>query len=229
MRIFYVPKGSILEIHDLNLSGGVADGGYGPDYGGQVIYADGGVDVWNSAFVNNLAYGPGASGGAVFTSKTGSLMAVETTFADNEALAPGGYAYGGAIFNLNSLSLSNSTVAGNSVSGAGSPIYQFGAGIFDEGASVTPTGLYNTIIAGNSGAADFDDDSTCGAFISFILLGSSVNLIGNVETLDQEVQLDLHHLQPDARPAGQPWRRGADLLAPARQPGPRDGLGVQLE
>ena len=84
MRIFYVPRGSELELIDLNLSGGDAYAYPSPGLGGA-IYADGAVYSYNCAFINNGAYSfyTSAGGGAVYISPTGALFASETTFADN--------------------------------------------------------------------------------------------------------------------------------------------------
>ncbi len=187
MRIFYVPKGSELELDDVNLSNGFAYAYPSPGLGGA-IYADGIVYSYNSAFINNetYSYGTYSGGGAVYISPTGALFATQTTFADNAVLAYGGSepSYGGAIFNQGSLSLVDSTVAGNSVY-SGSSQYQIGAGVYDNGGNPPPgyyaseTGLYNTIVADNSGSVDYDFQNSAGAFVVSLLVGSSVNLSSN--------------------------------------------------
>ena len=76
MRIFYVPKGSTLELEDLNLSNGYEYGNGNGAYGGA-IYADGAVYASNCAFVNNTAVGDYydvAGGGAIYVSTTGLAL-----------------------------------------------------------------------------------------------------------------------------------------------------------
>ncbi len=156
MRLFYVAHGAALDINDLNLTGGVAQGTEGYANGGA-IYADGSVNIYNSALYGNSAIGTqvnyafnqaNAYGGAIYVSSSGGLSATDDTFAYNMAKGAdgflqynpligsfysyGGVGYGGAIYNASSLSLNGNTITGNTVLGGAIAGYApLGAGVFD--------------------------------------------------------------------------------------------------
>ena len=111
MRLFYVAHGTVLDLFDVNLTGGNL---IGPSVAGGAIYADGELNVFSSTTTRSQA--PARSepaGGAVYIMQ-GGLYALGSTFAYNSAT--GSYAAGGgAIYSTSYMSLLDDTIAGNSV------------------------------------------------------------------------------------------------------------------
>ena len=120
-----------------------------------------------------VVIGADGRGGAIFVNHFGNLIAADDTFANNTATGAtgigylpynygtvvyySGAAYGGAIANYGGMILTNDTIAGNSVT-AGGGLYAYnpaaGAGIAENNNPVST--INNTIIAGNTGAADYN-------------------------------------------------------------------------
>ncbi len=183
MRIFYVPKGTTLELEDINLTDGFEEGTSAGAYGGA-IYADGAVYASNCSFVGNAVYGiyGAAGGGAVYISTTGLLFAVETTFGQNYVY--GSTTVGGAIDTAGALSLEHVTIADNYLYGS----TEAGGGVYDTASNqpnpINPSGspfplytvLSNVLIANDSGGVDFDYEGNSGGQINSALIGTSVNI-----------------------------------------------------
>jgi hypothetical protein len=119
-------------------------------------------------------YGADGRGGAIFINTNGNLFAADDTFADNSAqgaygIGPvvygygvvtyfGGGGYGGAIANYGGgMILIGDTIAANSVTSGGGAFpgpAAAGAGVVESNNALSI--IYNTIIANNTGAADYN-------------------------------------------------------------------------
>ncbi len=161
-RLFAVDLDIGLTLNDLTVSNGNSSGG-----GGGVLNY-GPMTVTNSTFTDNTDT---EFGGAIYTNA--ALTAINSTFTDNSAGE-----YGGGIYSVaNHLTLTNSTVSGNTVSYSGG-----GGGINNAGGTTT---LNNTIIANNTGSADCVNSGSLTASHSLIRDGSCIiagtdgNLSGN--------------------------------------------------
>ncbi len=134
---------------------------------------DGAAAITDSTFSGNIALGGsagGGTGGAI--ENAGTLSIIGSTITGNSVTDPDGMggATGGAIMNLrfqSALTISNSTIAGNSQNGTGTG--DQAGGIFQNGTAT----LTNTILAGNTDTGGYPDGS--GTFIA----ASAYNLIGN--------------------------------------------------
>jgi predicted outer membrane repeat protein len=110
--------------------------------GGAIGNEWGSVDVTNSTFSNNTASASTGAGGAIINYNpndafSNSLSVVGSTISRNAAVNGGGIANGGP----DTLSLTNDTITGNSVTGTG-------GGLYDNGT----TTLINCTVTGNSAA-----------------------------------------------------------------------------
>jgi CSLREA domain-containing protein len=127
--------------------------------GGGIYSSDGTLDVANTTFYSNTA---DTSGGGIYNLGTAAIS--NTTFFSNSLLSGGGG--GGGIMNGGTLTMTNSTLAGNGASpSSGGGIYRFGG---------TAT-LRNTIVAYNTagsgancngaianGGNNLDSGTSCG-------------------------------------------------------------------
>ena len=195
-RLFYVAKGTSLDIYDVNLANGYATGVTGVASGGGV-YTDGSLNLFNSAMINNEAVGlqvpnstslqPSGLGGAVFIGPTGNLTAFNDTFVSNVALGAngttaypyGGGGYGGAIYNQNTMQLQSNTIANNfAIAGSLPGLASFGqgGGVYD--AALSSSGyinrtVYSNIVARNTGGPDY-------YIANPTLVSGAANLIGSI-------------------------------------------------
>jgi uncharacterized protein (TIGR03437 family) len=152
-----------------NSASGTGNGGLG---GG--LLNNGTATISNSTFSANVAHGGGTAGGqggAIFNNSAPSLLTVTgSTIAGNTVTDPSnaGSGGGGAIYNLGTVVVGNSTISGNSQSGTFPS--DFGGGI------VVPLGtctLTNTILAGNT-----DSDASPNPDGSGTFTDGGNNLIG---------------------------------------------------
>ncbi len=137
-------------------------------YGGGVAsdssYGDS-ITITSSTISGNTAF----SGGGIFIGFGTISDLINTTVTDNYAQIYSAYGNGsgGGIFNNGTLSLSNSTVTGNSAAESGGGIYNYsgeGSGILD---------LVSTLVAANTASADPD--------LSSLEIASAVNSLIQVE------------------------------------------------
>jgi hypothetical protein len=176
MRLFYVAHSAALDLYDMNLTGGNLTGS---SVQGGAVFVDGLLNVFNSTLHHNAVYGTGTYGiglgGAVFVDGNGGLYALDSTFAYNNAGANylGG---GGAIYSTSGMSLIDNTIAYNSVGAyVNAPT---GAGVYDDVYNPVANNLpiyrvaYGNIVAGNTGAPDYQVYNTLEAFGDFNLIGT---------------------------------------------------------
>lgn len=142
---------AIAENGNLTLNNDVFHDNTGPSGGGAVNEVFGQVTVKASTFYANVAgtAGSGANGGALFNQSGNSVLGftiTDSTFNNNHAIGPG--ARGGAIDEVSgNITLTNSTVAGNSAVAGGGGIQQE-AGTINSHAT-----LVNSIVASNTSNA----------------------------------------------------------------------------
>jgi CSLREA domain-containing protein len=120
-RIFQVAEGATATLTHLTISNGALapDGGCPTQCGGGILN-EGNLTVLDSTFIENLA----TIGGAIHNAEYGVLTVHNTIFRKNWASV-----YGGGIYNLGSLTLSNSTVRDHIMNNAA----VHGGGIFNGG------------------------------------------------------------------------------------------------
>jgi hypothetical protein len=227
---------------------------------GGAIYNVAYLTVTESSFFDNQASGDQyavAYGGAIANDRTARLIVAGSTFASNSAVsagppASGYYGYGGAIYNAaaNPVTITNSTLFGNSASDGGGAIYQAASGsvvvnnstvagnqVGSAGhgggldlASVVAAILYDTIVAGNlRGTANDDVYGVLDAVNSLSNLigdGTGSNLIngsnGNlVGTHDAPIDPLLGPLQDNGGPT---WTMALLDGSPALGAGDSDGV-----
>ncbi len=132
---------------------------------GGAIYNRGDLAVDHTTFSYNEVYHDDAAFGGALANLTGySVVIVDSTLRDNRALAQlgvsGGVAYGGAIANFGSLTLTNATVSDNRVSG----MDVYGALFTSSGGTLT-----NVTFSGNNGNALYSSTATPVVVTSTIL------------------------------------------------------------
>lgn len=155
-RIFHITGGTV-RILNLTIANGATPKSAG---GGGGVRNSGSLTLQNCALSANFTFD---RGGAIYNDVTGNLTVTNCSFVQNNAQTPGG----GAIYNLGSLLINNSTLSVNDCGGG------TGGGIANAGNGTVH--VRNTIIAGNTGDADGLDVS--GAFIS-----DGYNFIGRVDS-----------------------------------------------
>lgn len=154
-RIYkYEAFSGVLAINALTLTGGNAEG---VTERGGAIYADGNLEISNSAIHGNRSQG---GGGGVWVN--GSFVLFNSSVSDNHAFGEfsnnEGYADGGGINAEGSVVIENSVVSGNTATFSGGGIFAFDASAFT---------VVNSTISGNSARI-----SGGGAFINRFGLGS---------------------------------------------------------
>lgn len=120
---------------------------------GGGIYNTGTMTLVNSSVANNKAIGsPGnntagdARGGGIYSNGTGTVDIINSPVRDNTASAS--RAYGGGIYSLGVLNITNSEITNNSAAGGGNtPSISAGGGIFGIGT------IINSTISNNRSAA----------------------------------------------------------------------------
>jgi CSLREA domain-containing protein len=128
---------SVLKVVRTGMEANIAQGN------GAGIYSSGSLTVSASGFQSNVAHNIGFGGGGMYVS--GPTKVIGSTFSFNSA--PSGN--GGGIFNIDQLTIINSTISYNAVKASGGGIFNFGN-----------TFVYNTTLIGN--AADSDGDFSSG-------------------------------------------------------------------
>ena len=167
--------GAITNFGSLTVSGTSFTGNQATGSGGAIYNYEGTLTVVNSTFVGNSA--TGGNGGAIVNTAPdnfGFTTISNSTFYQNTA-SNGGSGLGGALYNDSfsegSLSITNSTIFGNSAETAG-------GGIFDS----SSLDLANSIVSGNSssisGADDIDDYYGEGSTFYWGASGNNANVIG---------------------------------------------------
>jgi predicted outer membrane repeat protein len=160
VEIIDAHPGTFLSLRNLTFANGFATEG-------GAIFANGiGLQIFNSTFRNNTAQNPNpllsGVGGALYTGVSSNVTIVNTTFANNTAVAGVAPSFGGALENnLDNVFITNCTFSGNSATHGGA---------ID---SNVQTMVKSTILANNSGkncSATFvkdegfnvADDTSCG-------------------------------------------------------------------
>jgi len=169
VQILIADAGTSVFLNTLTLADGLATSSALPGTGGGAVSAHGlTLEIHDCLFRNNKAQGPniaiGGEGGAIYSGITGTVVIVNSTFANNTAV-PGVVigSSGGAISNDgDNLRITNCTFSGNTADTAGGIAFTVGPG---------STKLKNTILANNAGGncsgapmdlgANISDDSTC--------------------------------------------------------------------
>jgi hypothetical protein len=133
-----IENGGTMTVTDTSIYDNTAISGNG---GG--IYNDGTLTVSDSAIYDNFGVGSEGWGGGILNNGNATLSVINSTITGNSAGPAGG---GGGIANFGTLTATNCTIADNSASGGG--------GIAVENNGVSPTVLYNTIVADNTSGGD---------------------------------------------------------------------------
>jgi hypothetical protein len=146
-RLFAVGAGvNKFTLQNLTLTGGNF-GNVDTDNGGA-IYNAGTLEIDNCLLTGNSALSNG--GGALFNAAGATAALTNTTLVANKAQR------GGGVYNYGTVTLTNCTVTGNSITGPNA----FGAGVrtYAQAGTTATTTLINTIVAGNTGGNDTDID-----------------------------------------------------------------------
>jgi hypothetical protein len=155
-RIFHVAIGGNLTLNQVTVSQGCADGPTFPAVWGGGILNRGTLTLTNSTFSTNAAT---TSGGGIFNHSSGTVTIMSSTLSGNSATNGGGIinnggtatiqsstlsmnsaTNGGGIFNNGMVTISNSTLSGNSATSTG-------GGIRNDGGTAT---IQNSTLSGNS-------------------------------------------------------------------------------
>ena len=161
-----------VNVTNSTLQGNYANTGSGNGYGGGIYSDQGTLTVTNSAFENNTAE---SAGGAIYNLE-GTVMVINSTFTGNTATNTS-WGNGGGIWNYGPLTVTNSTLQGNSAGQYGGGISNYAAltltnSTLAENSAVTNQGgginngwqmdYANTIIANNTGGDCYTGDGTIG-------------------------------------------------------------------
>jgi hypothetical protein len=159
----------------------------GSTISGNTALAGGGIDnndiggtltVTNSSFVGNVANGALGSGGAIVIN-FGTVVIVNSTFANNQASY-----VGGGVYNAASVTITNSTFVGNQAANGGGGFWNaLGTGtIRNTIIANSPTGA-NCFVGGgtvNGTMNNLDDDGSCPGFTQVTPAGLNLGgLTGN--------------------------------------------------
>ena len=147
-RIFFLPNLGRMVLHDMELRGGRAVGGGGPNEHGGAISIQGSVEAYDSAFIDNH----GELGGAIFA---GNVTLSNTELRDNEATVAAGAvrSFRGTVVIDNGTAFTDNTSAGRA--GAIEVI----EGVLEiSDAELTGNEAQSASIAGRGGAVSVDGD-----------------------------------------------------------------------
>jgi len=137
-RLFHVAVAGKLTLNQVTVQNGLLSGGsFGPPQDGGGIFNRGTVTLTNSTLANNSAdIANGGYGGGL--SNAGTVFIENSTIRDNQAAG-----YGGGLANglNNVISMTNSTLSGNTTTGS------YGGGIYNQG---TFTISHGTIVSNTS-------------------------------------------------------------------------------
>ena len=182
-RVFSIWTGARLELVDVNIANGISKTANNDGKGGAV-FVDSGAQLisTNVAFLNNSAIADSGDyngeGGAIFVNSGGSLSAYNTTFTGNLASSSTSTQYfglgnGGAIYSAGgTVGLVSCTIAGNTARATGGSSYRGGGGVYLAGGSGTE--FHNSIIGGNTGENDLQND------VNVSFYGSTSNLVSSL-------------------------------------------------
>jgi hypothetical protein len=168
------------------------------DAGGGGIWNNGTMTIDSSTVANNSASALAATGGGIDNTANGTLTITNSTIALNAATASSAYTwtFGGGIYNVGKLNLTNDTIAANTAHG-GSFGFGIGGGVYNENGlfndGVGSTTMGNTIIAAN--ASDFFGTDLFGSVTS-----KGHNLVSNSFGGDGYAGSDLLNLSPNLGP-----------------------------
>ena len=178
-RVFDIASGATVSISGLTIENGYVAHLYGHD--GGAIYNAGTLTMTDSTVTGSTAY----SGGGIYNSFFGTLTIYGSTISNNVDHQLG---HGGGISNAGVLSVTDSTVAGNSSSFYGGGIFNSntltvvdstvsgnsaptGGGIFNNGTF----SLDNSIVAGNTATnSNPDIDGSIANDLGYNLLGTAL-------------------------------------------------------
>lgn len=143
------------------------------DYeGGGGVSNSGTLTLSNSTISRSSATGYATGGGAVFNANSSTMLITNSTIAGNTTAAS---AFGGGgIYNTGTLTLSSSTVTGNSISGIHSPV---GGGIYNRGTMT----LNNSSVNNNNAGIPGEGGGISNSFGTMTINNSTVskNVAGN--------------------------------------------------
>ncbi len=173
-------------------------------FGGGGIYNSNTLTVNSSTFTGNFA--DGAGGGGIYNTGT-EVRVTNSTFTTNSGC------FGGGIYNAGALTLTNSTISGNS---ANSPNAEGGGICNDSGGALT---LNNTIVAGNTISTAGNGSDISGQ----VQPTSAYNLIGDGSGLSLPgpgnlVGTTADPLDSEARATNQQWWADPDHGPAPQQP-----------
>jgi hypothetical protein len=189
----YTVSGSSLTITDCTFSGN-STGASG--YGGAIAAAGSSITITKSTLENNAAYG----GGAIYY-QSGALSIIDSLLSDNSASTSAGYGgaiyayfspliitrsiltdnaayHGGAIYNTNSLNITDSVLSDNLASASG-----YGGAIYDYVNSTLARKITNSTLSGNfagQGGAIFSLGGPDLTITNSTLSGNSANYGGAI-------------------------------------------------
>ena len=169
---FYPIGGGIYNLGTLTITGCTFIGNSASNSGGGIAEWGGRLTVTGCTFIGNSA--SGYSGGAIFNN-VGEVTVTGCTFIGNSAV------YGGGISTSGVLTITSSTLSGNSAS-------VYGGGISNGGA----VHFRNTIIASNTAPSGPDFYGNLGS--------QGYNLLGNPQDASGWVDTDILHVNPRLGP-----------------------------
>ncbi len=120
-----------MTVTNTTVSGNIASGVNTNNGGGGLFNNGGFLTVVDSRITGNTANGLSGNGGGVFNDVNGFLEIERTTISGNIASGAAG-SNGGGIFNLDSMTVFDSTISGNSASGEGGGAWTSGTSRFSQ-------------------------------------------------------------------------------------------------
>ena len=172
-RIFDVGLSGDLEVRDLTLTGGNANG-----HGGAIL-SEGAVTILRSRLVNNTAAG---DGGAIRTGAFNTLTVTDSELSNNIANKGGAISLDAGTAFITTGVIENSTISGNSANDGGA--------IYAEGANMT---IRNSTIAFNSsGIQSVANSSSNSAIVSDSIIAQNglTDFDGEVRLFDSLLESD---------------------------------------
>jgi len=168
----FIVTGDVVTINDLTISNGDA-GVLFPVGGG--LYNGGGVLTINRCHITGNTAN---RGGGVFN-EAGDTYINDSTISNNSAASEGGGVYNFASEGDSSITLTNCTISGNSVTGSGGPATAGGVAIYAEDGGNATVNLVNCTITNNTAASS----ANAGGIFSGVEDGDSeanINLINTI-------------------------------------------------
>ncbi|GAB1543448.1 hypothetical protein NUACC21_61220 [Scytonema sp. NUACC21] len=138
--------GGVVTVNHSNINNNAASASSNQARGGGIYNVGGTVTLSNSTLNGNSSSGRGGSGGGIFNNASGRVTLLQTTVSSNTV--NGSANEGAGIFNDGTLTVSNSTINDNTVSGSGS-LSSAGGGIYNNGTLTVSKSTINNNTSGS--------------------------------------------------------------------------------